>query len=183
MLLDLSEIVTREGMRSDLDIDQPGVEDPDLVFGAPLRGHLTFLNSGDLLNIDGQVETTLVIPCSRCLTEVRVPSRIEVEEHFPIDDVLHPNRPPEQGAEYDTTVSSVVYLEQGRPIMDLDELLRQLIVSEVPIQTLCREDCAGLCQRCGANLNQGPCGCPEEPLNTPLAALASLLKDGALEEK
>jgi uncharacterized protein len=182
MLLDLSEIVTREGMRSELAVDQPGVEDPDLVFGEPLRGHLTFQNSGELLNIGGKVESTLVIPCSRCLTEVRVPMEVDVEEHFTIDDVLHPNRQPDQDDDYDTTVSSVIYLEQGRPIMDLDELLRQLIVSEVPIQTLCREECAGLCQRCGANLNEGRCDCPEEPFNTPLAALGSLLKNGAGEK-
>ena len=185
MLLDLSEIVIRDGMRVALDVDQPGVEDPDLVFAEPIRGHLTFANSGDLLNIDGHSETALVIPCSRCLKDVRVPLKLEVDEHFPIDNVMHPNRPPEDDAEYETVVSSVVYLDQGRPILDLDELLRQLIVAEVPIRTLCDEACAGLCPHCGINRNEQACLCAEQARNTPLASLGALLsQDGeAAEEK
>src|SRR3954454_16157407 len=53
MLLDLSEIVIRQGMRVGHDVDQPSVEDPDLVFSEPLQGRLTFVNSGDLLSING----------------------------------------------------------------------------------------------------------------------------------
>lgn len=159
-------------------VDQPGVEDPDLVFDAPLRGTLTFENSGDLVNIQGRLQSRLVIPCNRCLEEVRVPLNLLVEEHFPVEEIQHPDRQPKEGEEFDTTVSSVVYLDQGRPMLDLDELLRQLIVAEIPIQTLCHEACAGLCPTCGGNRNETPCECAEAPLNTPLAALAVLLKDG-----
>jgi uncharacterized protein len=178
MLLDLSEIVIREGMHAGVDIDQPGVEDPDLVFAAPLTGHLDFNNGGDLVNFDGKIRTTLTLPCSRCLTDVRVPVDIDVEEHFPIADVLQPRRQPEPGEDFDTTVSSVVYHDQGKPILDLDELMRQWIVADIPIQTLCQDACAGLCPQCGANRNETPCECEERPANTPLAALAVLLKNG-----
>jgi DUF177 domain-containing protein len=177
MLLDLSEIVTREGMRVNVEVDQPGVEDPDLVFAEPLRGRLTFSNSGDLINIQGKVQTTLTIACSRCLADVRVPVRVPVEEHFPIDDVLHPERLPEEGEEFDTVVNTVVYVDQGRPILDLDELLRQLLVTEIPIRTLCSDACLGLCPQCGANRNEAPCACAEREENRPLAGLAALLED------
>lgn len=178
MLLDLSEIVIREAMRVKHPVDQPGVEDPDLVFAEPLRGTLTFENAGDLINIRGRVESRLAIPCNRCLEEVRVPLKLDVEEHFPIEEILHPNRQPEEGEDFDTTVSSVVYLDQGRPMLDLDELLRQLIVAEVPIQTLCTDACAGLCPTCGANRNEAACTCGEAPRHTPLAGLAALLDKG-----
>src|SRR5688500_7639788 len=108
MLLDLSEIVMREGMRVDLDIDQAGVEDPDLVFARPISGHLHFENSGDLISVTGKAETTLTIPCSRCLADVEVPIALQVEEHLPVDDVMHPNREPEEGAEIETVVSTIV---------------------------------------------------------------------------
>lgn len=184
MLLDLSEIVIRPGMKVGLDVDQPSVEDPDLLFADPLKGHLTFDNGGDLINIHGNVDTTLTIPCSRCLKDGRFPVHLELEEHLPIDDVLHPNRPPDPDAEvYDTDISSIVYLDQGRPILDLDELLRQLIVSEVPIRTLCSEDCAGLCPVCGANKNETACACEEQNTNSPFAGLATLLSNGNSEEK
>lgn len=184
MLLDLSEIVIRSGMKVNLDVDQPGVEDPDLLFAEPLKGRLTFDNGGDLINIHGHVGTTLSIPCSRCLKDVRLPVQLEMEEHLPIDDVLHPNRPPAPDEEVpDTDISSIVYLDQGRPILDLDELLRQLIVSEVPIRTLCDEACAGLCPVCGANKNEAPCVCEERDTSSPFAALAALLPKGDAEEK
>lgn len=181
MLLDLSEIVIREGMRVKQSVDQPGVEDPDLVFAEPLRGTLTFENSGDLVNIQGRVASTLLIPCNRCLEEVKAPLALTVEEHFPVEEILHPDRQPKEGEEFDTTVSSVVYLDQGRPMLDLDELLRQLIVAEIPIQTLCDAACAGLCPTCGGNRNETVCQCAETPLNTPLAALGVLLKNGSEE--
>lgn len=178
MLLDLSEIVIRDSMRVGLDVDQPGVEDPDLVFAEPLKGHLGFENGGDLINIQGEVSSTLIVSCNRCLKDVRFPVQVEVDEHFPIDDVLHPNRPPAEGEEFDTVVSTVVYLDQGRPILDLDELLRQLILTEIPMRTVCDEACQGLCPTCGANRNDSPCSCGEETSNKPLAGLASLLEPG-----
>jgi uncharacterized protein len=175
VLLDLSELVSRKGMQVAHAVDQPGVEDPDLVFQEPLKGKLKFQNSGDLINITGKVGAALTIPCSRCLTDVRVPVDLRVEEHFPIEDVLHPKRQAEDGEDFDGLVSTVVYLDQGRPILDLDELLRQLIITEVPIRTLCQETCAGLCQQCGANRNEAACGCEDVTHHTPLAGLAALL--------
>jgi len=176
MQLDLSEIVMRKGMRTGFDLDEKGVEDPDLVFAAPVTGRLDFDNSGDLLNIRGRAETALSIACSRCLVDVRVPVRLQVEEHFPLDEVMHPNRPPGEDADFESIVSSVVYLDQGKPILDLDELLRQLIVTEVPLRTLCSDACKGLCPHCGANRNDTPCACVDEPHHTPLAGLAALLE-------
>jgi uncharacterized protein len=181
MLLDLSEIVIRDGMKVGLDIDQPRVEDPELEFAEPLKGHLDFANGGDLININGEVDTTLTVACSRCLEPVSLPVHLELHEHLPIEEVLHPDRPPAEGEEYETAVNSIVYLDQGRPILDLDELVRQLIISEIPIRTVCDEDCAGLCPTCGVNRNDTKCECGAETKNTPFAALGSLLGDGNKE--
>lgn len=181
MLLDLSEIVIRSGMRVNVEVDQPGVEDPDLVFVEPLQGKLLFTNAGDLVNIEGSVHTAVQLDCVRCLTNVRTPLEAEVEEHFPVEDVMNPGRKPDE--EFDTPVSSVVYLDQGRPILDLDELLRQLLVAELPMRVVCDEACKGLCPSCGANRNEAPCVCEEEPANRPLAGLASLLREPADEDK
>lgn len=182
MLLDLSEIVVRRGMRVDLDLDQPRVEDPDLVFAEPIRGRLTFENGGDLVSFFGPIDTALTVPCSRCLTDVRLPVHLDVEERLPVDDIQHPDRQPAEGEELETDISSIIYLDQGRPILDLDELLRQLVVAELPIRTLCRDDCLGLCAQCGANRNEGECACEDGGENRPLAGLGRLLEgDGPAE--
>lgn len=44
--------------------------------------------------------------------------------------------------------------------LDLAPVVRDTVLLSLPLNPVCREDCAGLCPRCGANLNEGPCGCP-----------------------
>lgn len=176
MQLDLSEIVSRPGMRSSVAVDEPGVSDPDLIYMAPVQGSVLFQNGGDLLLIDGKVKTTLELSCGRCLEPFRWPVTVTLEERFSLAEVLNPSAPPEEGGDWDTTVSSVVYLDLGKPILDLDELIRQQLITEIPLQAICDEACRGLCAHCGANLNTGACACPEELSDTPLAALGELLK-------
>ena len=177
MKLDLSEISMREGMRVAVDVDQPCLEDADFVCSEPVRGHLTFTNSGNVLLIDGKVATTVELPCDRCLEPARLPSEVAVEERFPLQEVLHPRLPAEEEEEFDNTLATVIHLEAGKPILDLDELLRQQFVMNLPIQILCGPDCRGLCAQCGANLNQGACGCEQESDASPFARLATLLDE------
>ena len=58
---------------------------------------------------------------------------------------------------------------------DLDEILNAAFVLNMDSQLLCREDCKGLCSRCGKDLNEGPCGCKQE-IDPRLAVLAQLLE-------
>jgi uncharacterized protein len=74
---------------------------------------------------------------------------------------------------YEYPVSSTDYIwEQpvrlsGDEIIDLTEGIREEIILNLPLKNLCSEDCLGLCPRCGKNLNEGPCGCPQaEPPST-----------------
>ena len=69
MLLDLSEIVIRQGMRVGVDVDQAGVEDPDLVFAVPIRGHLTFSNGGDVISVNNFPDFHLCIASSPSLDD------------------------------------------------------------------------------------------------------------------
>ncbi len=59
------------------------------------------------------------------------------------------------------------------PLLDTRPILIEQIQLGVPMKPLCKEDCAGLCSSCGADLNQGPCGCREvtDPRWGALAAL------------
>lgn len=67
------------------------------------------------------------------------------------------------------------YVEVKNDTLDLDELMREDILLELPTKFLCREDCRGLCPVCGKNLNEGPCGC-EAPKGDPrLQVLKDLL--------
>ena len=59
--------------------------------------------------------------------------------------------------------------------LDIGELAREDILLELPTKFLCRDDCAGLCQRCGANLNHTKCGCDTREIDPRLAILQQLL--------
>jgi uncharacterized protein len=175
MKLDLSEISQRSGMRIVVEIDQPCVEEAHFGCAEPVRGQLTFANSGDLLLIDGKVHTTVELPCDRCLEPARLPTEVVVEERFALEEVLHPRLPTEEDAEFDNTLATVIHLDAGKPMLNLDELIRQQLVMNLPIQVLCDPDCRGLCPQCGANLNQGDCACGPETSASPFAGLAALL--------
>ncbi len=178
MKLDLSEISQRAGMRTVVDIDLSSVEEADFTCAAPVRGQLTFTNGGELLLIDGTVATILELPCDRCLEPARLPTEVTVEERFPVEEVLQPRLPAEEEAEFDNTLATVIHLDAGKPILNLDELIRQHLVMNLPIQILCDADCRGLCPHCGSNLNEGGCGCAADAAPSPFAGLAALLPEG-----
>jgi uncharacterized protein len=177
MKLGLSEISQREGMRVEVEVDQPCLDEADFGCAEPVRGHLVFANGGSVLLIDGKVATTIELPCDRCLEPARLPTEVTVEERFPLQEVLHPRLPAEEDEEFDNTLATVIHLEAGKPILDLDELLRQQFVMDLPLQMLCAADCKGLCPQCGANLNQGQCGCEVESEPSPFSRLATLLDE------
>ena len=58
--------------------------------------------------------------------------------------------------------------------VDLEPLAREVVLLELPQAPLCREDCRGLCPRCGADLNEGPCDCVPDDRDPRWAALDAL---------
>jgi uncharacterized protein len=98
------------------------------------------------IDVEGTVTAPWVGICRRCAEPVAGELRIAVRERFADepDDDLYP----------------IVDDE-----IDLGPLVRDAVVLELPMAPLCREDCAGLCPQCGANRNEGDCGCvaPRDP--------------------
>jgi len=64
------------------------------------------------------------------------------------------------------------YFYQGDHV-ELAPMLREHIILAAPMQPLCREECAGLCARCGKDLNEGPCQCPAEAPATAIRVIRS----------
>jgi uncharacterized protein len=90
--------------------------------------------------VTGQAEADLVGECSRCLGPLEDHQVFELQELF-----YYPGQDAEEDA-------SFVVDEH----IDLDAALRDAVVLALPFQPLCRDDCAGLCSECGANLNDDP---------------------------
>ncbi len=69
-------------------------------------------------------------------------------------------------------------LIDGNHVLDLADIVREYVVTEMPMKPLCRRECLGLCQRCGSDLNLGHCDCSDSPEDPQWGALAGLVKYG-----
>lgn len=128
-------------------------------FAHPVVIHGTVRNMADALFLEGAADTTLELVCDRCLKP------FQQQLHLPVSTLLAETLEDEENDE-------IVLLEDGA--VDLDEVFTTALVLSMDSKHVCSEDCKGLCATCGANLNEGPCGCRKE-IDPRLAALAQLL--------
>jgi len=134
---------------------------------------------GSVILVDGEVDAVLGLECSRCTRKFDYP----VNESFRVDLATPDSFGEEPELELHTGDLDVG-LYDGEKI-DLDAILREQLLLQLPIQPLCREDCKGLCQHCGKNLNKGECGCSEPTGHIGLSGLKELLdkmKEGEQED-
>jgi uncharacterized protein len=120
-----------------------------------LRGSVSMLRTDAGLLVTLTAEAHERTCCSRCLKEIEVPIEINFEEEYvPVIDANTgaPIRPPEA----DTFRIAADFK------LDLHEAAREYILMSEPAKPLCRAECPGLCPNCGADLNQGGCGCATE---------------------
>ena len=118
-------------------------------------------SSAEVLHLSLTAETVLDAMCDRCGKE------FDQEKKISYDCVLSDEIQDESNVD-------IIPLENDT--VDVDELARTAFILEMDTKTLCSEDCKGLCSRCGADLNLGPCSCKKE-VDPRLAALAKLLEN------
>lgn len=128
-------------------------------FAHPVRVSGSVRNMADALLLEGAAETVLELVCDRCLKPFRQEMRL------PVSTLLAETLEDEENDE-------IILLDNGE--VDLDEVFTTAAVLAMDVKHVCSEDCKGLCPTCGADLNQGPCGCRPEP-DPRFAALAQLL--------
>jgi uncharacterized protein len=153
------------------DIDEEDVQlDEDLKVMGPIVGHVRLRRINQGLLADGWVDLTLEFECTRCLTHFEQQMHVPFEERFyPTLDVVTgvALTPPDDEED--------AFPIDAHHLVDLTEAIRQRVLLEIPMVTLCKEDCAGLCPQCGKDLNEGPCNCQPE-VDARLSVLQSLLE-------
>ena len=162
MRLNLKEIVHAPGESRDFacELDLCQVElFGEKPFQKPVRVSGVVRNTAGALILTGSAASQVETCCDRCLKPVTV------EFETAVDTLLAEELEDEENDE-------IVLLEDGQ--VDLDEVFAEACILAWEGKHLCREDCAGLCPRCGKDLNDGPCGCGKE-LDPRFAALAKLL--------
>jgi len=87
MKLEISEIIHRVGHQVTVDINEPCPADADFRCTAPIHGKLTLTNTSHHLLVRGDLATTVVAECARCLKEVLIPVKAQIEEEFPLPKI------------------------------------------------------------------------------------------------
>lgn len=124
------------------------------VTSGTVRADVT--RNGARVFVHGTVRGRFFVPCGRCLE----PAALTVDAS--ISTTFVPPLAPLPEAEHEMVEEDPDTQSYTGEEIDLGPVVRDEILLAVPIAPLCRPDCKGLCPRCGANLNDKPCGCPAE---------------------
>ena len=165
MLLGLSKIIDCPGASVPFSVS---VDLSDLLYGEsypvsePVLAEGTVRNTAGVLVMTGSLHTTIHGVCDRCASD------FDRFVEFPLDVVLVTELSNEENED------EWVFPLEGDSA-DLDDIVRTVFVLNLDSKLLCKDDCKGLCCRCGRNLNDGPCNCQKE-LDPRFAALKQLLE-------
>jgi uncharacterized protein len=157
-LVDLTDVILTEGRRSEytaeLAIDSLSYEAEGvfpIVEKTPVT--LTVENKGGRkIELSVQTMPSVMIPCARCLKPVCC--RLEIQ------------------SSYETELDDNEYIDGYN--LDVDQLVHDEALLVWPKRVLCREDCKGLCDICGHDLNAGPCGCDHTEADPRMAKILDI---------
>lgn len=123
----------------------------DYAFGDKVRWWVDVTNTGSAFLVTGIAEGRGTCACSRCLEDVTYDFTGDIEGYFLID--------PEHQLEFDDGEDGIGEDEfdvlPDDHIIDILPLIQAALIVDAPEQPLCKDDCAGLCPQCDANLNEG----------------------------
>ena len=127
--------ITSDGLtiREEISASQLEIETEVVKFSGPVRLAAEVSRITNAVTIDLGIEGVIKFICARCLEEFTVPFKKKLRFVSEIDN--------------------------KDPVIDLEPQIREEIIIDYPIKPLCKEDCKGLCPKCGKNLNEGKCNC------------------------
>lgn len=168
MQINLSELFGVDGKEKTYitEIEMTEFEAPDGVYEIidkePVVLRIRNLGERKLL-MEGKARLTLQIPCDRCLEPVSCPFELDIAE------------------ELDMNPKEDVWLEEleEQPYvsghnLDVDQLLQCELIPDLPMKVLCGEDCQGICNKCGMNLNHEHCNCDQSVPDPRMAGIQDL---------
>lgn len=136
-----------------------GIEVIGVPPGSPIDLDLRLESVVEGVLVTGTAVVRLQGNCARCLDEISAEQEVDIQELF-----CYPGK--------ETDDAEALHIEGE--LIDLEPVLRDAVVLELPFRPLCRPDCAGLCPECGANLNRDPDHGHAEPIDPRWAGLIGL---------
>ena len=174
MKLDLRPLLAGERL---LEIDYELIIDTDpedtasilygVSFPSPMKVKGDITNTAGYMRMYLEAELDYEAKCARCLAKVDGSFAFDLEKTVAPKEVL---------ADLDEDrLDDYAIIEDG--FLDVDMYVREQLEMEFPLRFLCHDDCKGLCQRCGKNLNEGECDCAKNEIDPRMAPLQKLLDE------
>ena len=136
-----------------------------IISKEPVHVKVEHIRVKELL-ITAETRLSVIIPCDRCLEDVKREFELNCVKH--VDVGL-------SDAELTEVLDESNFIDGYH--LDVDKLLFHEILSSWPTKVLCREDCKGLCNVCGQNLNTGSCNCEDTGLDPRMSVVRDLFKN------
>lgn len=167
--------------------EEIGLGPEDTRLDGPLTVGLDVTKVEETICVTGVIEGTAVRECVRCLKDFEEPMAFSLRAVFEPEPkqkakpkaAVPAARPDTRGrkqepdvVEVDETDDDIYHYTGDR--LELGPMLREQVILSAPMHPLCSQDCAGLCARCGKDLNEGRCTCPAEPTAHPFDVLRGL---------
>lgn len=167
MLINLSELFTCEGKRK---VYTAEVSIPSVTFSGDTYKVLEakpfeleiISKGGRKFSMAGGLPVTVETPCARCLE----PVSFTCELNFDRDFELAKEGEQEEGSDEEPYLSGYS--------LDVDQLVCNELLLSLPMRVLCREDCKGICNRCGTNLNFQTCTCDTRSLDPRMSVIQEI---------
>ena len=171
MLINLSDVLSdqhktvEETVRLEMEEIRMKSGTYPIVSKEPVHVSVEHIRGKELL-IKAETRLTVVIPCDRCLDDVRQEFVLDCTKHVDVGI---------SDAELTEELDESNFIDGYH--LDVDKLLYNEILSDWPEKVLCREDCKGLCRVCGRNLNTGSCDCEDPGLDPRMSVVRDLFKN------
>lgn len=146
LVIDVRDLIEQPGASRSVRVSEPipglGTELATVPEDRRVEAVLLFESVVEGVLVSGPVTGAMVLSCARCLKTFRSDFRLEVQELF------------SQGA---TDLDDEYPMHEGS--VELEPMIRDVVLLSMPFAPLCRPDCQGLCERCGGDRNLGECVC------------------------
>lgn len=148
MIIDINPIL--KGEKKQIDVDYllsvtNEIEDVDFDAAFPVKGSVKDMAGYITLKLEAEVKYTT--NCARCLTPISESMSIIFEKTVVTENTQLQNEDNDD------------YIISKDGFIDIDEALSEQVFLELPLRHLCKEDCKGLCPKCGCDLNKESCNC------------------------
>jgi uncharacterized protein len=120
------------------------------------------------IRLRGKFEGRFQVPCARCVEPVELPLNGE------FDLIFRPIGADTGASERAITAPETEIGYYQKDSLLLEDVLREQVLLSLPVRTLCKDDCKGLCPRCGQNRNNQDCSCEESQTDPRWEALSGL---------